>query len=203
MKRGIKNLLVLNVFGLLFGMLIIGLVSAACPPEMISYWKLEGNALDSVGNNHGTVYGATTTTGQIGDALDFDDDYVEIDDNVNLDGMPAITLEAWVKWNGGADTNYDHIIAKHDGGGGGADSYFLAITQNDKLVFAIKDIIWLASSITVTTGEWHHLAGTYDGSDAWIYIDDEELVDTDSGTGNVPLPAAGMSLLQRQRRPAP
>ena len=34
--------------------------------EAHSYWKLNGNALDSNGSNNGTVSGATVTTGKYG-----------------------------------------------------------------------------------------------------------------------------------------
>ena len=48
---------------------------------LIAHWKLDGDANDSAGTNHGTIHGAATTTGQIGDALSFDGDYVALPDN--------------------------------------------------------------------------------------------------------------------------
>jgi hypothetical protein len=53
----------------------------------ISYWKFDEaggtTAYDSVGQNHGTVYGAQWTAGQIDGALSFDgvNDYVEVSDD--------------------------------------------------------------------------------------------------------------------------
>jgi len=58
--------------------------------QPISHWKFdegEGDiAYDSVGSNHGTIYGATWTTGQINGALDFDG----VDDYVNLENSSSI-----------------------------------------------------------------------------------------------------------------
>ena len=58
----------------------------------------QGLAIDRSGyNNHGTVYGATRTTGKIGEALSFNgtlDDYVELGQVV--DDYP-FTFIAWIK----------------------------------------------------------------------------------------------------------
>ena len=50
----------------------LGLVNAACPSGMVSYWTFDdGTAVDTFGSNHGTNYGAIATTGQVGDAFYF------------------------------------------------------------------------------------------------------------------------------------
>jgi len=76
-------------------------------PDFIGWWKFdegEGNiAYDSAGNNHGTIYGAQWTTGQINGALDFDgvDDYVEIADDDSLTPSSEITISFWIYNRGG------------------------------------------------------------------------------------------------------
>jgi hypothetical protein len=72
--------------------------------DLISHWKLDegsgSTTYDSVGDNDGTIYGATWTSGQIEGALSFDgvDDYVDIGDKASLDfGMDDFTLSAWIK----------------------------------------------------------------------------------------------------------
>ncbi|MDY6971031.1 MAG: hypothetical protein SV775_01750, partial [Thermodesulfobacteriota bacterium] len=39
---------------------------------LVAHWKLDGDATDSAGSNHGTIHGATPTTGKIDGALEFD-----------------------------------------------------------------------------------------------------------------------------------
>jgi len=64
-------------------------------PNLIAHWTFdEGSgttAYDSVGDNHGTIYGAQWTTGQIDGALSFDgvDDYVDIG-NINENGYTIL-----------------------------------------------------------------------------------------------------------------
>jgi len=69
-----------------------------CPPGMVSYWRADGNALDSVYDNDGTlINGATATaTGQVGQAFSFDggNDYVRIPNSNNLNLIEAVTVEA-------------------------------------------------------------------------------------------------------------
>ncbi|MCX5638296.1 MAG: hypothetical protein NTX52_11485, partial [Planctomycetota bacterium] len=74
---------------------------------LISLWKFdEGSgtiAHDSVGNNHGTIYGAQWTTGILGGALDFggDGDYVQVPDDDSLTPPTEITISFWVNNRGG------------------------------------------------------------------------------------------------------
>jgi len=70
------------------------------PPSLISQWRFdegEGTtAYDSVGDNDGTVYGATWTTGKIYGALSFDGsyDYVAVGDKESLE-LQSFTLTFW------------------------------------------------------------------------------------------------------------
>lgn len=72
--------------------------------NLISRWEFdEGSgtiAYDSVGDNDGTIYGASWTTGQINGALSFDgdNDFVTIGDKDNLE-QQAFTLSFWAKLN--------------------------------------------------------------------------------------------------------
>jgi len=72
------------------------------PEGMISYWKFdEGTgttAFDSVGANDGTIYGASWTTGIVGDALDFDvvDDRIEVPYSPTFQPDGRFSVEAWI-----------------------------------------------------------------------------------------------------------
>jgi hypothetical protein len=75
--------------------------------DFVAYWKFdEGSgaiANDLINGNHGTVYGASWTAGQVDDALGFNgvDDYVLCGSDSSLDITDAITIEAWVKDDSG------------------------------------------------------------------------------------------------------
>lgn len=80
------------------------------PEGLIHYWKLEDGtgtiASDSVGTNHGTVHGATWTSGIVNGALSFDgaDDYVEAFEISGSD-YNNFTIAFWFKTN----TDYSNI----------------------------------------------------------------------------------------------
>ncbi|MHC4736861.1 MAG: right-handed parallel beta-helix repeat-containing protein, partial [Planctomycetota bacterium] len=70
----------------------------------IAYWKFDETsgttAYDSAGNNHGTVYGAQWTTGQVGGALSFDgaDDYAGIAGDESLANVADnFTILLWAQ----------------------------------------------------------------------------------------------------------
>src|SRR2546425_6646334 len=73
---------------------------------LVSWWKAEGNANDSVGGNHGTLQnGVTFTTGKNGQAFSFDgiDDGISILKSNNLNfGSGDFTVAAWVKFTKGS-----------------------------------------------------------------------------------------------------
>jgi hypothetical protein len=72
----------------------VGFVYADLNDGLVAHWALDGDAIDSAGSNHGTIYGATSTTGQIDEALDFDgvDDYVDFGDILNDLELPSTIL---------------------------------------------------------------------------------------------------------------
>jgi hypothetical protein len=91
---------------MLFSVFAVAPVSAEliCPSGMVSYWKFDkgagSTAFDSVGTNHGTIYGATWTTGIVDGALNFDgsDDYVNIPHKQKLG------------WGFGDGSTWDNIV---------------------------------------------------------------------------------------------
>ncbi|MCK4628314.1 MAG: M48 family metalloprotease, partial [Sedimentisphaerales bacterium] len=70
------------------------------PTLPIGYWNFDGDAKDSIGNNHGIVYGATLTEGISGQAYYFegDGDCISVPDSDVFDfGADDFTLSAWFK----------------------------------------------------------------------------------------------------------
>jgi outer membrane lipoprotein-sorting protein len=147
---------------------------------LVAWWKLDDGtgdvATDSAGSGHdGTLVGDTTwTNSKIGAALVFDgnDDYVEIGKDPDFDFTNQITVTAWIKVNA-FDRGWQAIIAK-------GDSSWRLQRNKDKntLEFACTGLLvpgtrWsdIHGTVDVNDGQWHHIAGTYDGSQVCLYVD--------------------------------
>ncbi len=80
------------------------------PQGMVSNWKFdEGSgttAIDSVGTNYGTIYGATWVDGICGSGLSFDgvDDYIALSE-ISGSAYNDFTIAVWFK----TDTDYSNI----------------------------------------------------------------------------------------------
>ncbi|MBU4265948.1 MAG: hypothetical protein L6243_07000 [Candidatus Altiarchaeales archaeon] len=146
---------------------------------------LNGDASDDSGyGNDGHIYGTSFVSARFSQGLDFDghDDYVEIQDSGSLDITNEITMEAWVKHSTDDFKTWETIIAKGD------NSYRLHFyreyeTFDMSLTIGGKPYN-LDSSTKPVTGEWYHVAGTYDGSEMRIYINGE-LKDTMNASGDI------------------
>ena len=153
------------------------LTKAFPPPNLVGLWHFDEEsgtiANDSSGNvNPGTlVDGPTWEAGKFGNALSFDgvNDYVEVPSASSI--MPAtLTVEAWVQ--PGKIGARQSIVSKWDGGGDA--SYSLELTAGNKFLFYLHNgttTKYITGTTTVIDGTWYHVAGTYDGSSANLYVD--------------------------------
>src|SRR5256885_13529673 len=70
------------------------------PPQgLLSWWKGDGNSLDSVGGHHGVLHNATNyPAGKVQQTFDFNgiDQWVEIPDSPSLNPSNSLTLETWI-----------------------------------------------------------------------------------------------------------
>lgn len=146
----------------------------------LSHWKFdegEGDiAHDSAGDNDGTIYGATWTSGQIDGALSFDGngDYVDFGDNSDFDSPShsnALTISAWV---------YPTVVSGNQGVVSKwleDERAYLLQLNDDEVEFTLgynngnsfKQLI--TTSANLQTEQWCHLAGVYNGSNMAIYVD--------------------------------
>jgi len=167
----------------------------------VAYFKLDecqGTiANDSSGNgNTGTItIGATVPQSSVGTCIDglstsawnngkvgkynasmsFDgvDDEITTADSPSLD-MANMTVSAWIKTSNAAE---QCIVERNN-------STFYFCTNAGKLRYWINGVAatWMTSNKSVNDGVWHHVLGTWDGTNKKLYIDGN-LDKTEAGTG--------------------
>jgi hypothetical protein len=141
----------------------------SCSPPasgLISWWRAEDSASDTVGANEGTMMnGATVASGKVGLAFNLNgtSQYIAVPDSPSL--RPAsLTVEGWFKFSGSPSAG---VIAIKPLGTGRLDSFALWYQNSSQLCAAITtpngEGAWLSYNSTPAAG-WHHAAYTYDYS---------------------------------------
>ncbi|MHC5055496.1 MAG: LamG domain-containing protein [Planctomycetota bacterium] len=142
---------------------------------LIGHWTLdEGRgtvAMDMSGRGaNGTVTGGKWSKGRIGGALEFNgvSDCVAVANESIFDIRSAITVAAWIKVD--SFTKYcQAIICKGD------TAWRLHRHRiTNSLGFACSGLTGtpiLQGNVSVVDGAWHHVAGVYDGTTMYLYVD--------------------------------
>lgn len=154
------------------------------PSGLVSWWPGNNNFGDLVSGNHGTpLNGTTFVSGKVGQAfrLDGTDDAIQIADSPSL--KPAnISVSTWVKFDSldsvTSDKGLQYIFFKRGNGPFEAFSLFKlrGTGTEDRIHFLVGSNPTVnlraaaVSTTVVTTGQFYHLAGTYDGHDIKIYV---------------------------------
>jgi hypothetical protein len=100
------------------------------------------------------------------------DDYVEIADSSSLDLANAVTVEAWVKQNTLVD--WAGIVSKSQGVAN--INYLLLMHSDGSPYFSVtvsgaEKSTYNGTGTILPIGEWHHLVGTFDGTNLRYYYD--------------------------------
>jgi hypothetical protein len=153
-----------------------------------AWWKFdEGTgtiAYDSVGNNNGTVYGATWTTGKIAGALSFNGTSNYVDCGSGPSNYDNITVSAWMK------TSTEGVVVSNRYGSWGYGTWYtlsstsIAIGDNSQGGYR-----YLNFNATTLDGLWHHVVYTKNGTNHAIYVDgslDQEFTSNADISQNVP-----------------
>lgn len=160
-----------------------GAFGVAQPLGLVGWWKLDETdgrtAADSSGNGHdATVQGDPTwerAAGQVGGAIALggDGDFLEVADESYFDCMGGVTVAAWIKVNQ-FDKPWQAIVTK-------GDSAWRIQRNNEEntLEFACSGLDVANGSEygslfgvkEIGPGQWHHVAGVYDGAKMCLYVD--------------------------------
>ncbi len=153
-------------------------VASCVPPPsgMVSWWPGDGNGSDIIDANNGTLMtGVSFVPGEVGQAFSFDgttSGYVAIPDSASLNLSYGNTIDLWVK------------VAAYPPNGAGAgiivnkwasaqEDKLLMIDSTGKVYYYLFNCFGgtpLPSSTALAIGTWYHIAATYDGVTAKIYI---------------------------------
>ncbi len=143
---------------------------------LVGYWSFDEDAGTTVpdhsgsGNKGTAVNGPTGTTGQMGRALSFDgvNDYVDLGTPATFPTAPPLTISAWVKFNTvGAAANNRHLVC------GNTNQWcFYHKQANNKMTLGKNGLDEVVSNTAISdTTTWHHVAVSYNGSNATFYLD--------------------------------
>lgn len=151
---------------------------AAPPANIVSWYRGENNAVDSIGINNGALQnGVSFTAGKVGQAFNFTDENqrVEVPDNDSLDLTNAVTLEAWVAPSQiGNLNNATTIMHKGDINSFGNQPYSLHYNREGTAVFRVGNSstfsLFTGSTTVLPLNTFTHIVGTYDGITSKIYI---------------------------------
>ena len=143
--------------------------------DLIGYWKMNANWLDSSGKeNHGTAnadlsFSSDSKIGDLSGSFDGTGDYMSLS-SIDLSTMTEGTLSIWAKSSADSLSNNRLLefgtISERVG-------IFLDPTQETHL-YILKNsstCLNLTSDIKINDGQWHHIVGTYSSMGARLFID--------------------------------
>jgi parallel beta-helix repeat protein len=167
-----------------------------------SYWNFNENsgtvAYDSVGDNHGTVYGAQWMSGQVDGALSFDgiDDYVDCG-NV-MAGFGNFSICLWLKTTQIANTSnrYDDPVIIGIKPIIGMEPSFIAFNDFGLINYRGK-LAWLDelatkqfrdyfdTGVMIADGLWHHIGVIRSSLSIDFYVDGKNVGNKPAGSDSV------------------
>ena len=141
--------------------------------NFVSYWKLDGDAIDSVGSNDGTVNGATFVDGFYNQCASFDgtDDYISTPYGADF-GTGDFSFSCWINLQDDSN-NYESFASTYDGSVG----LIFGLYTTDIRAYASGDEI---SSSEFSFNEWHHYAAIRDDGELKLYMNGVQVGSTSS-----------------------
>jgi hypothetical protein len=169
--------------------LVLGLVlTSTAKADLVGWWKLdEGSGTtvsDASGKGHnGTIVGNPQwVSGVSGLALEFDgDDRVDLGNDPSLDITAPITIMIWARTAvvGETHTTNPGVFAKAESGPGWSwQLRYKAVGTPGYLGFQFNPVsgasVWVSVGQNLEVGEWYHVTGVVNGTDATCYLNGQE-----------------------------
>ena len=132
---------------------------------------------------------------QTGTHLNFDgvNDHIVLNNESNFDFTDQLTVEFWMK-SATLPEQWDALVVKGD------NSWRLALSSTGTVGFAGTPLFAdIFSTTVVTDGNWHHVAATYDGSIARLYVDGTQ-ENSVSASGNLNNSSSAVSIGENLER---
>lgn len=171
-------------------------------PGLVSWWT-GANTQDVRGPNDGQlVNGAAIAKGRVGPGFSFDgiDDYVMVPDHPSLNVGAQGSIVFWMRADPGNSMSFccqglvttDHFAVEISGGGDPVVgvNFYIHTTVGGFVHTSDAN----GGGAVVTPGDWHHVAGTYDGARLQLYVDGAPWGNPRFHTGTI-LPMAPGSFL--------
>src|SRR5262249_42460648 len=143
----------------------------------VSWYPLEGPAADVVdGNNPSAVNALSFVPGKVGNGVQFGaGSFIDIPHSANLANQ-RFTLEAWARPDGPGPNNDQFgstIVEKGIAGGSQVSAKLGWSRQGTPFWFGFGNFPaeTVFSSGTFAPGQFHHVAGTYDGTTFRLFVD--------------------------------
>lgn len=160
-------------------LLILFYLVAQARATEISWWKLDGNANDSVGPNNGTLVNSPTfTTGKANQGATFvqaSDQYIDIATS-NIISTDEWSVFAWIKPTSSATTRY--VFISGDLIGAANSGMYMRLTSTQLLRCAVTygtDVFFAYTEATTTLtadgNTWQHVGCIKRGTDIEAWID--------------------------------
>lgn len=142
---------------------------------LVHYYKFDTDANDSVGTNHGTVSGATLTTGsggKINEAYDYDG----VNDRTVINDVFVTTnTSSWFGWVNLDALGWQALVVN---GTRSSDRSWEFVLAAGKLRYALATAggswAWVEDTVSatlLTANTWHHVGFTRNGTTLTIYVD--------------------------------
>jgi Concanavalin A-like lectin/glucanases superfamily len=148
----------------------------ATPAAEYSFDEDKGETVeDQAGEHDGTVDGAEWTEhGRYGGAMQFDgESMITVPASEDLDLTQEFTLEAWIRPEAGC--TFGQIFVKEDAGE--EHAAYVVSKHGSKLgaYLGVPGVEEESPSGALEIGVWQHIAVTFDGSRATLYVDGEDV----------------------------